>query len=498
MVDSLDAQRALVVITEGEPWKVACHHQLPGDVLGEAGLVSRELLGTVYRSGEPLLMGRPEDHEELGDRVSLLLAGTATAVCVPILDPQRKVVALLYADRLDQQKTWKYSDMGRLLQQAQKTARILFPSAPAAVRPVRPRPRPSAPDPVEAELGPATPQGLVLFYRSLSVMLRSGVSLVAALDLLAAQTEDPVIAAASEKLSRGIQGGHRCSVVMAREPRVFSVFATKMMAVGEMSGGLHRVLERLADYETQKLALTLKIRSSLTYPAFLLAACCLMLVLVPPLVLEGHFEFLLSSGVEPPWLTLLVMKLSQKLRSPIFMGVLLLLLAASSFVLTRLWRDPGGRETIIALAHGWPHLGWLLNTLALARFSRALAVQTECGVSLLEALPLAAAASDHPFFEQALERVTARLQEGESLSEAMETEPVLPRQFVEMVRAGEESGKLPLLLDYNGRLQENSLNHALEVFTALLEPLIMGVMGSFVAVMLLATMLPLVKLLEKL
>jgi len=323
-------------------------------------------------------------------------------------------------------------------------------------------------------------------------LVGAGVPLVRALDLLAQQAEHRSLAAAAVDASHQIAAGQTLSVALSRHPHVFSRFQLLLVATGERTGALHEVLERLADLQEKLHGLTSRVRSALFYPVLVLAMALGLLLLGPPWLMKGQFELIRQSGVEPPALTRALITVSQAVTHPLG-WLALALLATGAFRLgRRFFQRPSGARLLIRL----PGLGHVLKTLALARFCAVASHCLSTGLPLLETLSLALEATGHPALVTAVPAVKDAVTEGQSVADALRAQPFFPRGFVELVRAGEESGRLPEMLTSMGDLLTVELEAALATYVALIEPLVMALVGLVTAIVLVATLLPTVQALK--
>jgi type IV pilus assembly protein PilC len=302
----------------------------------------------------------------------------------------------------------------------------------------------------------------------------------------------------SADLGRQVSGGIMLSRAFAAHSQAFSQLQIRMLAVGERTGNLHLVLGRLATYEEKRRATTMKVKSALTYPMFLVGLASFMLIVLPPYMFGGLFQMIASSGVEPPLLTRLVMTISDFIRTPWFWLALSASLVAIVKLGPRVWERPRVRHEVYQKLLRAPVFGLFLPTLATARFARALELQMQVGESPLLGLKMACAASGNPVLEDCADEIVSSLKGGETIVDSLKVTKFFPRTFLDMVRAGEESAHLPEMLERSANMYETDLDHAIDRFTAPLEPLIMLVMGIIVGIMVVATMLPMMTLIQKL
>lgn len=337
-----------------------------------------------------------------------------------------------------------------------------------------------------------------MFFRSLSVLLSSGVGIERSLLLLGDGTDDPRMAEVSRGLARCVRQGLPISTGMAGFPKAFDEMHLGLVEIGEGTGTLDHLLDRLGEYEDRRRAILLKLKSALTYPAFLAFFSILLLVLVPPFLFDRALEVTRDSGVEPPFLTRLMLGYADLVRWPAFWPALVALLAGTAWAVRRSLRRPGAQLALARRLARVPALGRLLEASALARFSRSLALQMQAGVNPLRALPLASRASDHPILQLHTPAMVEGLKDGEQFYVAFARCELFRTAWLQMVRVGEESGRLPDVLDRLAASAEQNLDHAIQAFAALVEPAIMLVMGGIVGFVVLATLTPMTLMLQKL
>lgn len=368
-----------------------------------------------------------------------------------------------------------------------------------------PGPRPPMPPPLRApgKTAAAAPaarsrrrpphqRAIAAFLRAFAAMVGAGIPLVRALDLLALQAEDPVLAQAAAEASAHVSSGQTLSSALAQHPHVFSRFQLLLVATGERTGALHEVLERLAELQEKLYSLTSRVRSALTYPVLVLGMALALLILGPPWLMKGQFELIRQSGVEPPALTQALITASRAVTHPLG-WVLLGLTALLAYRGTRrLVARPLGARLVARL----PGVGHVLKTMALARFCAVASHCLSTGLPLLEVLSLSLESTGHPELVAAVPAVKDAVTGGQSVAEALRSQPFFPRGFVEMIRAGEESGRLPDMLNSMGELLTVELDAALATYVALIEPFVMGLVGLVTAVVLVATLLPTVQALK--
>jgi type II secretory pathway component PulF len=341
-------------------------------------------------------------------------------------------------------------------------------------------------------------QELGILFRSLAVAFNSGVPLGPALQLVSRQTENQVLADTMSGVCKKVESGRYLSNAFSSYPHVFTPMHVRLVAVGEKSGRLGQILLQLADLEDRQTTMRLKIRNSLTMPILVSTLCILMVALAPPLLFRGLLEMLQSSGTTLPWPTRLLIFFSDSIRSGWFYLVGGGLAALGLLLVYRTLTQPHRRFALQSLLLTLPVIGPGLRTLAVTRFAEVLAVLHAVGMPLLQALKYSAEASDDPCMIKDMDAICAAVNEGELLGDALSISDFFPPTFCHAVRAGEESGGLGDMLKSMANLYRVELEHKLEIVTKSLEPLMLAFVGSIVCFTVIATLLPMLKVIESL
>lgn len=331
-----------------------------------------------------------------------------------------------------------------------------------------------------------------VFFRSLATMIAAGIAIHEALQLLADSEDDPNSAQLIALVGQGVCTGRTLSICLADFPRTFTPYLVGLIRVGEMTGSLVTILETIAVHGEKSEALRMKLKSSITYPAVLVAGSFLMLLVGPSWLLEGQLTMLRQSGQPLPTLTRLMILWTEVCKSPLFIAALGLAAGALYSGL----RSKRRREALFLRLHQVPVLSNLLVLAAAARFSRALEIALRAGLPILQALPLSAAATGDPLLIRRMEVVKKELIAGDTLAQALSSIAFFPPTFFHLVESGEESGKLPTMLALIADFSEMELDLALKQATTLVEPLLLMVMGIFTALVLVATLQPTISLLQ--
>lgn len=333
-----------------------------------------------------------------------------------------------------------------------------------------------------------------ILFRSLSTLFGSGVPLVRALELMAEQQESPRLAEACLGAARKVSEGNYLSRALQQYPDVFKAVHHKMVQSGERSGQLHAVLLRLAEREERELQLQQNFRGALMMPLVASGLCLTLALLVPPYLFAGLFQMIREVGGDLPWATRLLMGFSGLVTNPWCYPVLAALIWLARRAWKRLLQDETWQFRLLRL----PQLGPTLRLYLVAQFTQNLGSMLEVGVPLLAALEQAARAVDAVCLDSVVDRVSARLKEGESLSASLESAQFFPSTLIQGVRASEEAGGLTLMLKNLHGLFALELEQRVEVASKTFEPVVLGLVGGIVGFTLIATLQPLLSVMDKL
>ncbi|MFW6339886.1 MAG: type II secretion system F family protein [Wenzhouxiangella sp.] len=332
----------------------------------------------------------------------------------------------------------------------------------------------------------------VLLLRQLATLLKAGLALEEVLSVLIEQSEGGLARRQLGAIRARVMEGQSLSTAMAEHPRLFPAVYTASIAAGERAGQLEAVLGRLADHAEQREAINRGLGLALIYPV-LLAVIAIAVVwgligfVVPRVV--GVFE---QAAQELPLLTRSLLALSEAIAAWGWLGLIGLVVVSTAALL--LLRRPGPRFTL----DGWllrvPVLGRLVRARQTASFTRTLAILVASAVPLVEALKVSAAVVGNRVVQAEVERAAAQVREGLSLSAALQNAAWLPPVARRLISGGERSGELAPMLEHAAAMQESELNSATTVLLAVLQPLLILLVGVMVLYIVLAIMLPILSM----
>jgi general secretion pathway protein F len=313
----------------------------------------------------------------------------------------------------------------------------------------------------------------------LAIMLRAGLPLAYALRILVEMSAKPVVRTLMQQVLDDVKGGAPLSRALARHGDLFGDFFVQMVRAGEAAGQLPATLERLAEHLTRSAALRESVISAATYPAILLAVALLSLVGMLGFVVPQFEKLFADMGEAVPLPTRIVLALSHHARDWGLVWIGVLLLAGVAFVAWR--RTPAGQVRWQSLQLRVPLLGRLLHGFQLGLFARTLGTLVTSGVPLLSALDIAVATVGSLPVRQALQGMVMPVKSGTRLAQAMSDTRQFEPLAVNLVRVGEETGRLGALLLELARVADQRVETGLKRMLALLEPLLIVVLGVLIA-----------------
>jgi type IV pilus assembly protein PilC len=336
--------------------------------------------------------------------------------------------------------------------------------------------------------GSVTPKELQVFTRQFAVLINSGVPIVQSLEALIGPGRSPALNNALKQILEEVGKGRRLAECLKEHPGVFDNMYVNLVHAGEEGGVLDTVLERLASYIEKSVKLKGKIKGALFYPAAVIVVSILVISAIMIFVIPSFVQMFKESGLPLPWLTLKVMELSDFFvkRWYVVLGVIVSIpMAISSY-----YKTEDGRRTIDEIMIRMPLFGDLIRKGAVARFARTLSTMLSAGVRIIEALDIAAATTKNYVIEQVLIRAKDSISKGKTLSEPLKESPHIPHMVVQMISVGEQTGGLDAMLDKIANFYEDEVETAAGALTSMIEPIMMVVLGSIIAILVVAMYLP--------
>lgn len=337
-------------------------------------------------------------------------------------------------------------------------------------------------------------QEKILFTRQLSTMLKSGLPIADALKSILHQTENRLFFLTLEKVIKDIERGLPFSEALSRHPKVFPLLFVSMVQVGEAAGILDQVLERLVLLYTQEFELRLRLRSAMIYPVILVAAALAVISFFLVYIIPKFVVVFEAYNARLPLATKILLGLSSLLSHIWFIFILILL--AVILVFKNYLRTEKGRYQIHQFLLKMPVFGPFYLKTTTARFTRILSMLIESGVPLLEALLVTEKTINNVVISQVVGRVRLAVSSGQPLSEPFKTSAVFPPMVIQMISAGEKSGRIDMMLADVASYYDQEIEYLLKNVPAILEPVLLLVMGGTVLFIALSVLLPIFNLIK--
>jgi len=335
-------------------------------------------------------------------------------------------------------------------------------------------------------------QDLVVFTRQLATMIDAGLPLVQSLTALEEQTESPTFKPVLRETTEKVEQGHAFSEALEVHPKVFSKLYVSMVEAGETGGLLSEILDRLACYLESSSRLKKKVKSAMTYPVIV---CCVamgialfLIVKVIPIFGNIYKDF----GAQLPMPTQILIDISDIIRT--YFLLTLVVLAVAVFGLVKFKRSRRGTALWDRTKLRLPVFGKLVHKICISRFSRTFAALLRSGVPILETLRIVGQSSGNTVVEAAVTKAASSIEHGDNLAAALGQNPIFPPMLVRMISAGEQTGKVDVMLEKISDFYDEEIEATLAGLTSLIEPLLIVFLGVVVGSIVICMFLPIFKL----
>ncbi|MFM1892208.1 MAG: ral secretion pathway protein [Pseudomonadota bacterium] len=325
----------------------------------------------------------------------------------------------------------------------------------------------------------------------LATLLRAGLPLDKALDTMARLADKPALKELIENLAREIRRGAALSEAMEQQGAAFDRFYLNMVRAGEATGALDMALERLAEFKGRARELRESILSSLLYPAILIVLAVVAVAVMLAFVVPRFTEMFAEAGRELPLLTQLVVGLGAFVEH--WWWAILLAVAGLVYWLRQEWRDPVKREGWDARLLRAPLAGGLIAKIEAGRFTRTLGTLLKNGVSLLTAMDIAKEIVSNRVIARGLAQAAGRVRQGEGLARPLLEAAVLPPLTTQLLKVGEETGRLEHMLEQLADIYEREVRTDIQRLLTLAEPVIILVIAGLITVIILSVVLAVIE-----
>jgi type IV pilus assembly protein PilC len=337
---------------------------------------------------------------------------------------------------------------------------------------------------------------ITVFTRQFATMINAGLPLVKCLNILAEQTDSPVLTEVIGDVQHEVEMGRSLSEALAKHPDTFKELYTSMVKAGEIGGVLDDVLLRIANTLESEDEIRRRIKSALTYPIAMFAISVLLLVIMLVFVVPAFEKMFSDMGANLPFLTKIIMGMSHFLVS--WKGAIFVILLIVGFVFLRRWaKTPKGRRMLDTLKLKLPVFGTLFHKMSLSRFSRTLGTLVSSGVPILQALEITSKTVGNVLVAEAVDNVRAGVKEGDSIARPLGQSALFPPMVTQMLAIGEETGALDTMLNKVSDFYDSEISATVEALTSLLEPILIVFLGLVVGTIVIALYMPIFSLITQ-
>lgn len=335
-------------------------------------------------------------------------------------------------------------------------------------------------------------EDIVEFTSQMATMINSGLQLQDALQLLKAQTTNPAMTDIITKISREIQSGGNLATALSHFPKVFASTYLALIKAGESSGTLDQVMTQLAENLEKDQEFRAKVKSALIYPAIILIAMVVVFFLLMTLVVPKLTELYVDFGADLPLPTRILSAVSD---FTVRFWWLIILMVTGGFWGFQKWKETGwGRNMWDAFTLRLPIIGKLQKQVMLVEFTRTLGMLVGAGVHILDSLNILVYSLDNIHYQNAVKEITKRVEKGFALGALFAQYPLFPPILAQMVKVGEETGKMDESLTKLATYFERESNYTIKGLTTAIEPIIMVILGVGVGFIVFAIITPIYNL----
>ena len=331
-----------------------------------------------------------------------------------------------------------------------------------------------------------------VFSRQLVSLIKAGIPLLRALEIISGQTRNAYFRDVIESIQSGVRGGRSFSQCLGDYPRIFSSLYVNLTRAGEESGRLRESLQSIAEYQRQQEELAAKVRSAIAYPILMVVFGVGTIIFVLTFVMPKISAMYVSLNQALPTATVIVMNISQFL---IQQGLWLLLgLFVMIFGLKQWAKTAAGQVALNQMKIALPFLGPFWTRVEVARFTRAMRLLLQSGISIVRAIQLSIPVVNNELIRRQFRTCQDELIAGRSFGETLKRCPLVPELVGHLIAVGEESGSLIETLGDITESLEQETAEKIRVMTALLEPVMIIVVGAIVGFIVIAMLLPIFQL----
>ena len=334
---------------------------------------------------------------------------------------------------------------------------------------------------------------IALFTRQLATMMKAGVPLLQAFDIVGRGAVNPRLTKLLNDIRADVETGTSLSAAFRKHPMQFDALYCNLVEAGEAGGILEQLLERLSIYQEKTIALKNKIKAALMYPVAVLLVAFIVVVVIMVKVVPAFKEVFSSFGADLPGPTLVVIAMSEFFVAT--WPFILLLMVGGSYMFMQAWRRSEKMQMVMdRLLLRIPIFGALINKSVIARWTRTLSTMFAAGVPLVEALDSVGGSAGNAVYAEATQKIQRDVSTGSALTTAMQSTGVFPNMVLQMTSIGEESGSLDHMLAKAAEFYEDEVDDMVKGLSSLMEPIIIVILGTIIGGIVVAMYLPIFKI----
>ena len=338
-----------------------------------------------------------------------------------------------------------------------------------------------------------TPKDIAIFTRQLATMMKAGVPLLQAFDIVGRGNANPSVAKLLNDIRSDVETGTSLSAAFRKFPKYFDNLYCNLVEAGEAAGILEELLDRLATYMEKTEAIKSKIKSALMYPTSVVVVAFIVVAIIMIFVIPAFKEVFTSFGADLPAPTLIVMGISEFFVA--YWWLIFGVLGGGIYFFLQAWkRNEKVQRVMDRLLLRLPIFGKLIDKSCVARWTRTLSTMFAAGVPLVEALDSVGGASGNSVYADATVKIQQEVSTGTSLTSAMTNANVFPSMVLQMAAIGEESGSIDHMLGKAADFYEAEVDDMVAGLSSLMEPIIIVFLGVIIGGIVVSMYLPIYKL----
>ena len=329
---------------------------------------------------------------------------------------------------------------------------------------------------------------LILFCRQLATLLRSGVPLIQCFEIIASQSNDKFFQATLREISEDIQSGSVLSKAIEKQGEKFPTMLSKMVAIGEETGDLAAIVERLANQYESDNRIRARVKGALTYPLVLLSVALIAAVFMLVKIVPQFAEIFNQLSTELPGLTKMLMSVSDFLTQKWYLAIMIIPTVVILFI--RFMRTPKAKRWLDTKKLTMKPIANPVQKMMSAQFARTLHTLVASGIPIVPALESTKQNINNVIVKEAIDEISLGIQKGKGLSEQMKNYPFFPNLLVSMISIGEASGNLEEMLSKTADYYDEELDAAIGQLMTMLEPIMILLVGGIIGVIVMALYAP--------